>query len=562
MTTAETTTPRGQGLSGLLETLRRRRALAIVPFVFVLAATASMAFFLPSLWTGKAVVMVDRQQIPESIVKPTVQSDITSALLTLSQEVLSTARLAEIIKKHDLYPQHRGKSQDELVEKMRKDIRIEFAGEQERDRRPAARDAQPRTVAFAVSYVATNPVVAMQVTNTLADLYVQENLKLREQQATGTSDFLEGQLGAMRKKLSEQERRIAEYKEKHMGELPEQKEANLRTLERLQTALSVAHETHRRAIERKQQITQALAEIDTGSGERASTVMAAPAPVNATAARLNILRQELVQLQTKYSDKYPDVVYTKEQIRILEARLAEEQATAALPKQKEEPKKSPSGLRVIPQNSYVQSLMSQLDQANVETKTGAEQIAGLQRQIATYERRIENSPRREHELALITRDYETTRALFQQLLGEREKAGIAVDLEHRQKGEQFRIMEGARMPERPTGPNRMRLLLIGLALALGASGAAVVLAENVDTSFRRADEVRSRFPVPILSTIPRITTDRDVRRRNRQRRLATAAVAIGLFVVIGGSFMVAHENHELVTLLTPDPAATATTGRR
>jgi uncharacterized protein involved in exopolysaccharide biosynthesis len=267
-----------------------------------------------------------------------------------------------------------------------------------------------------------------------------------------------------------------------------------------------------------------------------------------------------VQLQTKYSDKYPDVVYTKEQIRILEARLAEEQAVAALPKQ--EPKKTPSGLRVIPQNSYVQSLMSQLDQANVEAKTGAEQIAGLQRQIAMYERRIENSPRREHDLALITRDYETTRTVFQQVLGERQKAGIAVDLEHGQKGEKFRIMEGARMPERPTGPNRMRLLLIGFALAIGASGAAVVLAENVDTSFRRADEVRSRFPVPILSTIPRIITDRDVRRRARQRRLATAAVAVGLFVVVGGAFAVAHNNHELVGLLTPDVSATSTTARR
>jgi polysaccharide chain length determinant protein (PEP-CTERM system associated) len=473
--------------------------------------------------------------------------------------VLSSARLLEIIKKNDLYMSYRDKTDDELVDKMRKDIRIEFAGEPERDRRPA-RDAVQRTVAFGVSYTATNPVVAMQVTNTLADLYVQENLKLREQQATGTSDFLEGQLGSMRKKLAEQEKRIAEYKEKHMGELPEQKEANLRTLERLQSALASAHETHRRAVERKQQITQSLAEIDQGTGDKGSTVMAAPTPVSATAARLNILRSELVQLQTKYSDKYPDVVYTKEQIRILEARLAEEQAVAALPKQ--EPKKTPSGLRVIPQNSYVQSLMSQLDQANVEAKTGAEQIAGLQRQIAMYERRIENAPRREHDLALITRDYETTRTVFQQVLGERQKAGIAVDLEHGQKGEKFRIMEGARMPERPTGPNRMRLLLIGFALAIGASGAAVVLAENVDTSFRRADEVRSRFPVPILSTIPRIITDRDVRRRARQRRLATAAVAVGLFVVVGGAFAVAHNNHELVGLLTPDVSATSTTARR
>ena len=557
MTTVDNPTPRGQGLSGLLETLRRRRALAIVPFVFVLAAMASLAFFLPSLWTGKAVVMVDRQQIPETIVKPTVTSDVTGALITLSQEIMARDRLLEIIKKYELYPQYRDKSPDELVDKMRKDIRIEMANDNERDRRPA-RDSQPKTVAFGVSYTAPNPVVAMQVTNTLADLYVQENLKLREKQATGTSNFLQGQLVEMRKKLAEQERRISEYKEKYMGELPEQKETNLRTLERLSAALAGAQESHRRAAERKQQLTQALAEIDQGAGDRGTAMMTPPPATGSTAARLNLLRQELVQLQTKYSDKYPDVVYTKEQIRMLEARLAEETAASALPKQKDDKK---TALRMPPQNSYVASLMSQLDAANVEAKTGAEQIAGLQRQIAVYERRIENAPRREVELAPITRDYETTRTLFQQLLGEREKAGIAVDLEQNQKGEKFRIMEAAMLPERPAGPNRLRLLLIGMALAIGASAAAVVLAENVDTSFRRVDEVRNRFPVPILSTIPRITTDRDVRRQTRQRRLATAAVAAILMMVIGATYSIAHNNLELVTLLTPDPNATTTAKR-
>jgi polysaccharide chain length determinant protein (PEP-CTERM system associated) len=386
----------------------------------------------------------------------------------------------------------------------------------------------------------------MQVSNTLAGLYVDENVKLRERQAVGTSDFLEKQLVDVRKKLEAQTRRITDFKEKYMGELPEQREANLRTLERLQQQLQMAHETHRRAVERKQQLTQALGEIDQSAG-KAATITSPPPPANSTAARLNLLRQELIQLQTKYNDRYPDVIYTKEQIRMLEARLAEEQAAAALPKQeKDEPK---PGLRVV------QSLMSQVDQANVEVKAGGEQIASLQKQIAVYDRRIENTPRREHDLALITRDYETTQNLFKTLLGKREEAGIAADLEQRQKGEHFRIMDPAVVPDKAAGPNRIRLLLIGLVLAIGASAAAVVLAENVDTSFRRVDEVRSRLPVPILSTIPRITTEGDVRRLSRQRRLATAAVAFGLLVVVGGTYAIAHGNHELVGLLTPDPTA-------
>jgi len=488
-------------------------------------------------------------------VKPTVTSDVPSALLTLSQEIMSRARMLDIIQRFKLYPHLEGKATpDEIVEKMRKDIKIEFSGTDDRSasRSSSSRDRdQKQMVAFSVAYTATNPAVAMQVSNTLAGLYVDENVKLRERQAVGTSDFLEKQLVDVRKKLEDQTKRITDFKEKYMGELPEQRDANLRTLERLQQQLQLAHETHRRAGERKQQLTQALGELDQ-SAAKTGTMTSPPPPANSTAARLNLLRQELIQLQTKYNDRYPDVIYTKEQIRMLEARLAEEQAAAALPKQekKDEPK---AGMRQVPQNSYVQSLMSQIDQANVEVKTGAEQIASLQKQIAVYDRRIENTPRREHDLALITRDYETTQNLFKTLLGKREEAGIAADLEQRQKGEHFRIMDPAVAPDKAAGPNRIRLLLIGLVLAVGASAAAVVLAENVDTSFRRVDEVRSRLPVPILSTIPRITTEGDVRRLSRQRRLATAAVAVGLLVVVGGTYAIAHGNHELVGLLTAEP---------
>jgi uncharacterized membrane protein YgdD (TMEM256/DUF423 family) len=178
-------------------------------------------------------------------------------------------------------------------------------------------------------------------------------------------------------------------------------------------------------------------------------------------------------------------------------------------------------------------------------------MAAINRQIAVYQKRLENTPRREQELALITRDYETTRELHAGLLAKRGEAAMAADLEQRQRGETFRVIEPAGMPDRPTGPNRFRLLLVGLALALGASGVAVVLAEQVDTSFRRVDEVRATAPIPVLSAIPRITTEQDRTRQHRQRRWATAAVAVGLCLVAGTSFLVAHDNQSLVSMLTP-----------
>lgn len=540
-----TTEPaRGLGLASLIEVVRRRRTLALLPFLFVLTAAASIALFLPGLWTGRALILVDRQQIPESFVKSTVTGDLESQLLTLSQEILSRPRLAKIIEELDLYPGlRRSHSIDDAVERMRRDIRLDFQG----DARGRGR-SEPKTVAFSVAYSTTDPSTSMLVANRLADLYVEENIKFREKQAAGTSEFLESQLAEVRTRLLEQERRIANYKEQHMGELPEQREANLRTLERLQQQLQLAHENSRRANERRQLITRSLAEIDQTSG-LASAGASGPnvTPAEAAAARLTLLRQELAHMETQ-RDRSGDVVALKEQIRALQAKVAEAQAAAPGPKA---PRRESRELRVAPQNPYIVSLLQQLDQANVEARATAEEIATLNRQITGYQRRIENAPRREQELALITRDYETTGELFRSLLGKRGEAGIAADLEQHQKGERFRVIEPASLPERPTGPNRLRLLLIGLVLAAGASALAVVIAEQVDTSYRSVDEVRSSLPVPVLSAIPTISTERDRARLVRQRRLATAAVAVGLLLVVGSSFAVAHKNDALVGMLTP-----------
>src|SRR5438105_5934494 len=549
-------TAKGPGLSGLLEIVRRRRVLAVLPFLFVLTAAVSLAVFLPSLWTARSLVLVNRQAIPERYVTPTVQADIEARLLTLSQEILTPERLTQIARQYALY--RNARPPHDLVDRMRKDIRIELMDQREQ------RGRESRSFLFTVSYTAANPVVAARVANTLSSLYIEENGRQREQAAASTSEFLGTQLRDLRERLQTQERQITAYKEKNLGELPEQKDVNLRTLERLQQQLQLAHENNRRATERGQMLTNALGEIDTTVATTApSTAGPSVTPADTAAARLNLLRQELAMTQTRFSDRYPDVVQLKEQIRVLEAKVeAEKQAAAALPKAVAGPKRVGRDLRVPPENAYVASLMTQLDQATVEAKTSAEEIRGINGQIAFYTRRLENTPKHEQELAILTRDYDTSKELFKSLLTKRGEADMASELELRQKGENFRVIEPARLPERPAGPNRFRLLLVGLALALGASGAAVVLAEQVDTSFRRVDEIRSTLPLPVLSAIPRITTEQDRVRTLRQRRWATAAVGFGLVVVAGTSFVIAHDNQGLVTLLTGSTSQTATTSGR
>src|SRR5688572_7208285 len=286
--TAYDDSAKGPGLAGLLEIARRRRVLAVLPFLFVLTAAASLAVFLPSLWTSKAIVLVNRQQVPERYVASTVQADIEARLLTLSQDVLTSDRLMKIAQDHGLYYNlRRTGTPDEVVERMRNDIRLEVVEDKDR------RSTRERSALFSIAYTAPDPVVAAKVSNTLAALYIQENGRLREKQAAGTNEFLDTQLSDIRNRLKTQEARITEYKEKNLGELPEQKEVNLRTMERLQQQLQLAHENNRRANERRQLLTNSLGEMDMTSG-MAAGAGAGPnvTPADAAAARLNLLRQE------------------------------------------------------------------------------------------------------------------------------------------------------------------------------------------------------------------------------------------------------------------------------
>ena len=493
--------------------------------------------------------------------RSTVSNDAEARLLTLTHEILDAPRLSKIIADNDLYPaMRRSRPAADVVARMRKDIKVDVQDERER------RGREWRSLVFTIGYTATDPTVAARVTNTLAALFGEENRRQREQQATGATEFLEGQLGELRTRLAGQEQRISAYKEQNLGELPEQRDVNLRTLERLQQQLQLAHENNRRATERRQMISQSLNDLDLASamgGGGAAAGALNVAPGETAAARLSILRNELAALQTTYSDKYPDVIQMKEQIRLLEGRVSDEQkkaaAAAASPKTTgpaAATSRRSRDLGLAVQNPYVLSLMQQLDQANVEAKSSTDEITNLNRQLSVYQRRLEMTPKREQELALITRDYETTRDMFRSLLAKRGEAGVAADLEQRQKGETFRIIEPASLPERPAGPNRLRLLLVGVALALGAAGVAVVLAEQVDTSYRRADEMRATAGVPVLSTIPRIVTEAD-----RLRRAAPAAAGRGGGGAAGSCSWsaprscVAHNNQSLVSVLTPDATA-------
>ncbi len=514
--------PKGAGIDRIRAAWSRHKWLATLVFLFPLAGAISLVMALPDVYRSTATVLVERQQVPEDLVKTTVSSEVETRLKTISAEILSRSRLGELIRRFRLYPDPSGRaSTEEAVERMRRDISLEVTPTDPRGRGAGT------TVAFALRYQGRDPETAALVTNALASFYIEENLKVRERLATGTTEFLRVQLDQAKKRLDEQERRISELSRRYMGELPQQMQGNLARLESMNDQLRLNRADQVRAQERRETLAAQLAQAEASSG------------VETDAMRLGRLRQELTTLRIKYTDKWPDIIRIKDEIAALEQKLANPQPQTKTPEA--------AALGLTPE---VLRLRDTLRSANTEIGLLKDEEQRLRRGIEVYQKRVENGPQREPEFQELTRDYETNKNLYHSLLQRYEAAQIGESMEQRQKGEQFRILDPAVPSAIAFAPNRLRLLLVTAVLCLGLGGAALVLAEVLDTSFHSAADLHTATAVPVLVRIPSIVTEADTRRRRWRFQLAAAVTILALIIVSGGSYLIGHGNHQIVQMLS------------
>jgi polysaccharide biosynthesis transport protein len=536
---------KSNGLEVAWEVLNRRKWLAILTFGGVFAAVVSTVMFMPDIYQSTATVLIERQQIPEAFVRSTITSGVEIRLEAMSQEALSRSRLEELIDHFDLYAnlkQHL--PMEEVIERMRRDIRRELKQVEQMGPNRA-------TASFSVSFSGRDPQKVAAVTNTLASFYVEENIKVREQQAVETAQFLAAQLEEVKKRLDEQEQRLGKYKVR---------EANLATLAQFNSQLRHNSDNLLRINERRTALARQLAEL-----ERVATTTRDGKP-DATAVRLEQriaeLTQKLKELETRYTAKFPDIVNIKRELATLEeqqnkAKSAREPEKAmSVPassnatelkraKSAGEPEKGTS----VPVGLYSIDLKRALGEADAEIKALRSEAESLRHSIAVYQQRIENSPRLELEPRTLEREYEATKESYQSLLKRQEEARLGENMEQLQKGERFRIVDPAIASLKPISPNRPRTILVGLFLSLGLAAGLVVLAEQLDTSFHKVDELRAFTRVPVLVSISQIITKADLGRRRKRFGLAAASAMVGLVLIVGLAYLVVNGNEQMVTLL-------------
>jgi polysaccharide biosynthesis transport protein len=508
-------------LQTYIHLLLARKWWLILAFVLGTTCAAAYSYQLPPLYRASTLILVEPQRIPTAYVSSTVTSTVQERLSTISQQILSRTNLERIILQFYLYQrQSQTGSRDAssetvqqylhkllgqritqvinrfistfdqsvppmevLVDRMRQDIEVKVIGGNN---------------AFSIAYVGADPLVIMKVTNILASLFIDENLRIREQQAEGTSEFLATEHAEAKKELEKQEKALKEFKEKHMGALPEQMTTNLRTLDRLQVELQTINDALKSVEDRKLIYQSQLTDLERQmAGLKAGTT--ADTRTSALLLRIEQLKEELTRLQAQYKGNYPDIGLLKKQIRELEEQLVRGDALEKVAN----PSATPSLTLISPSfTTQRQAISVQLQAINAEISALQAKQNRTTALIKDYENKVEITIANEQLLLDLTRDYDMSRQNYQALLQKRLNARVSENLEKRQKAEQFRIIDPAKVPEKPFKPDRVKIVLLGSLLSLGASGGLIFLREFLKPSYRRLEDLQETVHLPVLATIP------------------------------------------------------------
>jgi polysaccharide chain length determinant protein (PEP-CTERM system associated) len=504
-----------------LEIGLRRKWYIIVPLFFSVGISFCVYQGLPKVYRASALIVAQPQRISEHLARPMMKDmdSVTNQLNTITHESLNQTHLEKVIQELNLYADLRSSaSMEGIVEIMRRAIEVKIEGKMQY--------GQSQNY-FSISYEGRDPKEVMTVANKLTSLFIEENQKDREQQAKRTSDFLVKELEALEDALKKKEQAIRHLKEDNMGQLPDQLEANLRTLERLQQQLQTTSENIRTAedraillrsqieqiLERERKHTSRIVRQDPVS--ETEKVAADDGPEDSLITQYKELKRELAVAQSKYTASHPDVIDLKKKIAKLEPKVTEllenqkiqrEVQIAELKSSRDSAGTNSLSLRLSSPilESTLANYADQYNEAQLETRRLKAEEKNLKEQIASYRKRVEETPRWEQELAVLTRNYDLMKANYQSLLDKKVEAEMSENLERGQQSDRFKVVDPARIPLRPARPNLMKILLGGLLFGFVSGIVLAWFRESFDESFHTVSEVEGYLQLPVIATIPNL----------------------------------------------------------
>jgi polysaccharide chain length determinant protein (PEP-CTERM system associated) len=518
----------GFDLQRYLGVARRRHFHFLIPFFVGWLAVWSASWILPPRYKSGTLILVEQPTMPKDYVTPNVNDDLQERLQSITQQILSRTRLLHIIDELKLYAANRPRtSPDELVERMRKDIQIELV-----------RDARNQITAFNVSYSARDPYVAQQVTSQLTNLFINENLEVRQQQSEDTTKFMEGQLETARQTLAAQEDKIREFKAQHVGELPEQLAPNLQILGGLQSQLQSEGDALNSARQQHVYLQSLVNQYRTLQGS-SKTSDGVPLGLAAVDQELEKLKAQLADMSSHYTDRHPDVRKLKDQIATTEkmrdqimAGMKAKADGSAAPTQDVT---APITATDIRDASPMVQLQGQLQANETEIANRERGIVALKAKVGDYQARLNQEPVREQQLADLTRGYDQSKANYDELLKKKTESSMATSMELLQQGERFRILDPPSLPLKPDFPDRLKFCGMGLGIGLALGAVVAGAFEMADDRAYSEAEIKGLLPVPVISEIPVIVTAADEQVSKRKTWLGWAVAGFVVVAILAGS---------------------------
>ena len=509
--------------------VRRRHLHFLIPLFIGWVLVWSASWVLPPRYQSSTLILVEQPTMPKEYVTPNVSNDLQERLQSITQQILSRTRLLHIIEQLSLYStSHAQQSPDEQVERMRKDISIELV-----------RDSLNRITAFNVSYSSRDPHVAQQVTSELTNLFINENLEVRQRQSEDTTKFLNTQLETARTALSDQEEKVRQFKGQHVGEMPGQVASNLQILSGLQSQLQNEEDALNSAKQQHVYLQTLLDQYRSlqGTSRSADGVTLGLPSID---QELDRLKAQLTDLSSRYTERHPDVRKLKDQI----ART-EKMRNQLLTSLKSKPGDGSNDTNGFDngatqgtdpaQTSMLLQVQSQLRSNQVEITNREHSIVSLKAKVEEYQSRLNQEPVREQQLADLTRGYEQSKANYDDLLKKKNESTMATSMELLQQGERFRIMDAPSFPQKPEFPNRLKFCGIGLVVGLAFGAFVVGIFEMLDDRLHSEKEIKKLLPAEVIVEIPAIVDLASGQNARRRLWLGWSTAAFVTAVIVAGS---------------------------